>query len=258
MTADFLLTEYHIEKLGAERQAALSESRLPVGLWMRASAARHACAANAIRTYYGDFLTVYAAEDINAGADVTVALWPAELTFPIRRQRSLARYGRECACALCAEDSADPHLLEQFELQLRFRQLEARREATALRDLATEQTALMEKRIALYGTRRFRPGIAEDAAVVAAHWAELGDDRMAVRYNRVAFESAIGAVNVRLFALFRIAYSCLRTGDTAAAAAEKERAEEIARTATGCTKEVFEMVYRADLSSYGIPTIESQ
>jgi hypothetical protein len=256
MEADFLMTEYQIEKLGQERQGVLEGTRTPAGLWLLASAARHACAANAIRTYYGDFLTVYAVEAIPAGAEITVALWPPEMTLPMRNQRAIAKYGHECKCPLCVEDSADPNLLKRFELQFRFRQVEALRDEKALQDIVIEQEELMKQRIALYGTRRFKPGLAEDAAVFAGHQAELKNDRLAIQYNRVALEAAIGSVNVKIFALFRIAYSYMRMGDTAQAKHARKEAEQVARIATGCTKETFEVVYRPDLSSYGILTIE--
>jgi hypothetical protein len=147
-------------------------------------------------------------------------------------------------------------LLKRFELQFKFRQLEARREEKTLRDLVTEQEDLMKRRLVSYGDRKFKPGLAEDAAVFAGHYAELKNDKMAIQFNRVAFEAAIGCINVKIFSLFRIAYSYLRMGDVAMAKKAREEAEEVARIATGCTTEIFEMVYRADLSSYGLLTID--
>jgi hypothetical protein len=254
--ADFLMTEYQIEKLGQDRQEVLSGSRAAAGLWPLASRAKHACAANAFRTFYGDFLTVYATEDISAGSEITLALWPAEMTLPMRTQKSIEKYGRECDCRLCAEDRADQNLLKRFELQFRFRALEGRREERPLRDIVTEQDELMRQRIGLYGARTLRPGLAEDAAVIAGHYVELKNDKMGIQYNRIACDAGIDCLNVKIFSLFRMGYCYLRMGDRAMAERARAEAEEVARIATGCTKEIFEMVYRADLSSYGMLIME--
>ncbi|KAI1727070.1 SET domain-containing protein [Ditylenchus destructor] len=77
------------------------------GLWILPSFFNHSCLANAHRTFFGDFMVIYAVHDIKQGEEVTMAYAVPTETY-IMRTVLISKYGFRCHCRLCKLDRADP------------------------------------------------------------------------------------------------------------------------------------------------------
>ncbi|KAI1728148.1 SET domain-containing protein [Ditylenchus destructor] len=91
-------------RLGSSR-GVTSGSRF--GLWILPSFFNHSCLANAHRTFFGDFMFIYAVHDIKQGEEVTMTYAVPTETY-IMRTALISKYGFRCHCRLCKLDRADP------------------------------------------------------------------------------------------------------------------------------------------------------
>ncbi len=76
-----------------------------VGLWIMASYFNHACDANALRNFLGDFIVVRATKFIPQGHEVTLAYRPPRIDY-VETQETLQRiWNFRCNCAMCMAES---------------------------------------------------------------------------------------------------------------------------------------------------------
>ncbi|KAJ6785904.1 hypothetical protein PWT90_05545 [Aphanocladium album] len=93
------------------------------GIWVKASYLNHSCLANCYCSFIGDMLIVRAAQDIPAGAELTIAYHaPRHFETYEGAQAPLADWQFNCRCALCAR-------------RLRTAAQVARKEHTFIRDI---------------------------------------------------------------------------------------------------------------------------
>ncbi|KAK8062224.1 hypothetical protein PG997_014321 [Apiospora hydei] len=98
---------FDIENWGTQR---LKHS----GLWRYISIINHACDANSVRSYMGDFMIVRAAKDIKEGDEITLAYNNSRVVHgdAMKLQAELeAKYAFRCQCTVCKADEQCPRQL---------------------------------------------------------------------------------------------------------------------------------------------------
>jgi tetratricopeptide (TPR) repeat protein len=171
---------------------------LPMGFYYLPSFFNHSCVANAARFFYGDFLMVYAIEDIAKGDEITIEYLPAGDDLQ-RQERFIFSFGFGCGCPMCAEQARNPDIDRRIEVWRRVQVVQRR--TTYSRADVRELEELLEELEETYHDEKYRVNLVMPLCAIAEGYVHFKQYEKGI----LAFQKALKYnLSISPFGLLRV------------------------------------------------------